>query len=77
MNTANWTPDLFMKRMEAREDWTFFRSSEVPDLHHTYIGKRKHARFHSAHGKRRMGGMGNQVIRLQEAILVLRAATEM
>jgi len=26
MNTANWIPDLFMKRMEARGDWTFFRS---------------------------------------------------
>lgn len=36
MNTANWIPDLFMKRMEAREDWTLFRSSEVPDLHDTY-----------------------------------------
>jgi len=36
MNTANWIPDLFMKRMEAREHWTFFRSSEVPDLHHSY-----------------------------------------
>ena len=36
MNTANWIPDLFMKRMEAREHWTFFRSSEVPELHHTY-----------------------------------------
>ena len=32
MNTANWIPDLFMKRMEARQDWTFFRSNEVPDL---------------------------------------------
>jgi ribonucleoside-diphosphate reductase alpha chain len=36
MNTANWIPDLFMKRMEAREHWTLFRSSEVPDLHETY-----------------------------------------
>jgi ribonucleoside-diphosphate reductase alpha chain len=36
MNTANWIPDLFMKRMEAREDWTFFRSNEVPDLHDLY-----------------------------------------
>ena len=33
LNTANWVPDLFMKRMEAREDWTLFRSNEVPDLH--------------------------------------------
>jgi ribonucleoside-diphosphate reductase alpha chain len=36
LNTANWIPDLFMKRMEARENWTFFRSCEVPDLHETY-----------------------------------------
>ena len=36
MNTANCIPDLFMKRMEAREDWTFFRSNEVPDLHDLY-----------------------------------------
>jgi ribonucleoside-diphosphate reductase alpha chain len=33
MNTACWVPDLFMKRMEARADWTLFRSSDVPDLH--------------------------------------------
>jgi ribonucleoside-diphosphate reductase alpha chain len=33
MNTANWIPDLFMKRMEAREEWTLFHSNEVPDLH--------------------------------------------
>jgi ribonucleoside-diphosphate reductase alpha chain len=25
-----------MKRMESRQDWTFFRSNEVPDLHDTY-----------------------------------------
>ncbi len=36
MNTACWIPDLFMQRMEAREDWTLFRSSDVPDLHETY-----------------------------------------
>jgi ribonucleoside-diphosphate reductase alpha subunit len=36
MNTANWIPDLFMKRMEARGTWTLFRSNEVPDLHETY-----------------------------------------
>lgn len=36
MNTACWIPDLFMKRMEAREDWTLFRSSEVPELHECY-----------------------------------------
>jgi len=36
MNTANWIPDLFMKRMEGRQHWTLFRSNEVPDLHETY-----------------------------------------
>jgi ribonucleoside-diphosphate reductase alpha chain len=36
MNTANWIPDLFMKRMEARQHWTLFRSNETPDLHDLY-----------------------------------------
>ncbi len=36
MNTANWIPDLFMKRMEARATWTLFRANEVPDLHDAY-----------------------------------------
>ncbi|MDO9352838.1 MAG: ribonucleoside-diphosphate reductase subunit alpha [Solirubrobacteraceae bacterium] len=36
MNTANWIPDLFMQRMEARGLWTLFRSSDVPDLHDLY-----------------------------------------
>jgi len=36
MNTANWIPDLFMKRMEARQHWTLFRANEVKDLHDLY-----------------------------------------
>jgi ribonucleoside-diphosphate reductase alpha chain len=36
MNTANWIPDLFMKRMEARGTWTLFRSNQVKDLHELY-----------------------------------------
>jgi ribonucleoside-diphosphate reductase alpha chain len=36
MNTANWIPDLFMKRMEARQNWTLFHSNETPDLHELY-----------------------------------------
>ena len=36
MNTANWIPDLFMKRMEARQSWTLFRSNEVKGLHELY-----------------------------------------
>ncbi len=36
MNTANWVPDLFMKRMEGRENWTLFRANQTPDLHDLY-----------------------------------------
>ena len=36
MNTANWIPDLFMKRMESREEWTLFQSNQTPDLHELY-----------------------------------------
>lgn len=36
LNTANWIPDLFMKRLEERGNWTLFRSNEVPDLHDLY-----------------------------------------
>ncbi|MGB0326259.1 MAG: ribonucleoside-diphosphate reductase subunit alpha [Akkermansiaceae bacterium] len=36
MNTANWIPDLFMKRMEARQHWTLFRANETSDLHDLY-----------------------------------------
>jgi ribonucleoside-diphosphate reductase alpha chain len=36
MNTANWVPDLFMKRMEERQNWTLFRANETPDLHDLY-----------------------------------------
>ena len=36
MNTANWVPDLFMKRMEARDTWSLFRTNETPDLHDLY-----------------------------------------
>jgi ribonucleoside-diphosphate reductase alpha chain len=33
MNTANWIPDLFMKRVMEDGDWTLFSPNEVPDLH--------------------------------------------
>lgn len=36
MNTANWIPDLFMKRVKEDKDWTLFSSEEVPDLHDLY-----------------------------------------
>lgn len=36
MNTANWIPDLFMKRMMEDKEWTLFSPDEVPDLHDLY-----------------------------------------
>jgi len=36
MNTANWIPDLFMKRVKASGHWTLFNPSDVPDLHDLY-----------------------------------------
>lgn len=33
MNTANWIPDLFMKRVMEKGEWTLFSPSDVPDLH--------------------------------------------
>jgi len=36
MNTANWVPDLFMKRVFDNEAWTLFSPSDVPDLHDLY-----------------------------------------
>lgn len=36
INTANWIPDLFMKRVREGGDWTMFSPEEVPDLHETY-----------------------------------------
>ena len=36
MNTANWVPDLFMKRLESDSDWTLFSPSDVPELHDIY-----------------------------------------
>lgn len=60
MNTANWIPDLFMKRMESRQHWTLFRSCDVPDLHDLYGQKferryqeyEQQAEAGNIHGKR-------------------------
>ena len=36
MNTANWIPDLFMKRVKEGAKWTLFSPGDVPDLHDLY-----------------------------------------
>jgi len=44
MNTANWIPDLFMKRVQEDGEWTLFSPDETPDLHHIY-GKKFDERY--------------------------------
>jgi ribonucleoside-diphosphate reductase alpha chain len=44
MNTANWVPDLFMKRVIEEKEWTLFSPDEVPDLHDLY-GKKFEERY--------------------------------
>ncbi len=36
MHTANWIPDLFMKRVRHNENWTLFSPNEASDLHELY-----------------------------------------
>src|SRR6185437_14306715 len=36
MNTANWIPDLFMKRVKEGGQWTLFSPHDTPDLHDLY-----------------------------------------
>jgi ribonucleoside-diphosphate reductase alpha chain len=36
MNTSNWIPDLFMKRVRANAEWTLFSPDETPELPETY-----------------------------------------
>ena len=36
MHTANWIPDLFMRRVQEGGEWTLFSPDEVPDLHDLY-----------------------------------------
>jgi ribonucleoside-diphosphate reductase alpha chain len=44
MNTANWIPDLFMKRVFDKGTWMLFSPDEVPDLH-DLTGKAFQARY--------------------------------
>lgn len=44
MHTANWIPDLFMKRVEEEGEWTLFSPNEVPDLH-DLVGRKFEERY--------------------------------
>jgi len=54
MNSANWIPDLFMKRVFDGGDWTLFSPNEVPDLHDLY-GKAFETRYEEYEAKARSG----------------------
>lgn len=45
MNTANWVPDLFMKRVFDDKEWTLFTPCTVPDLHDLF-GQAFEERYH-------------------------------
>jgi ribonucleoside-diphosphate reductase alpha chain len=44
MNTANWIPDLFMKRVMENGNWTLFSPADTPDLHDLF-GKAFEAKY--------------------------------
>ncbi len=54
MNTANWIPDLFMKRVSEDGDWTLLSPSDAPDLHDLY-GKAFEARYEAYEEQTRTG----------------------
>ncbi|MFT3863674.1 MAG: ribonucleoside-diphosphate reductase subunit alpha [Solirubrobacterales bacterium] len=65
MNTANWVPDLFMRRMERREHWTLFRSNQVPVLHDAY-GKEFERLYLEAEARAEAGEIYGQKIEALE-----------
>jgi len=58
MNTANWIPDLFLKRVRADESWTLFSPDETPDLHGLY-GKAFERRYQEYEQMARDGKIRN------------------
>jgi ribonucleoside-diphosphate reductase alpha chain len=56
MNTANWIPDLFMKRVAEDGEWTLLSPDEAPDLHDMY-GRAFEDRYLQYEAKARAGEM--------------------
>jgi ribonucleoside-diphosphate reductase alpha chain len=56
MNTANWIPDLFMRRVHEGADWTLFSPSECPDLH-DLVGKAFEKAYVAYEAKADAGGV--------------------
>lgn len=56
MNTANWIPDLFMKRVLDEGSWTLFSPNDVPELHDLY-GRAFEAKYTEYEAKAARGEM--------------------
>ncbi|HSG91150.1 MAG TPA: ribonucleoside-diphosphate reductase subunit alpha [Pseudomonadales bacterium] len=57
MNTANWVPDLFMKRVMEDAEWTLFSPSDAPDLH-DLVGSAFEQRYLAYEAMTRSGEIG-------------------
>ncbi|KKK13908.1 ribonucleotide reductase large subunit Rnr1 [Aspergillus ochraceoroseus] len=69
---ALWTPDLFMKRVEANGDWTLFCPSEAPGLADVYGDE-----FDALYEKYEKEGRGRRTIKAQKLwYAILEAQTE-
>ncbi|MDR2213815.1 MAG: ribonucleoside-diphosphate reductase subunit alpha, partial [Pseudomonadales bacterium] len=56
MNTANWIPDLFMKRVFEDAQWTLFSPNETPDLHELH-GRAFEEKYREYEAKAKAGQM--------------------
>ncbi len=54
MNTANWVPDLFLKRVCEEAEWTLFSPEETPDLHE--LSGKAFEKAYQAHEKKAANG---------------------
>ncbi|MBG8556383.1 ribonucleoside-diphosphate reductase subunit alpha [Hymenobacter guriensis] len=69
---ALWTPDLFMKRVEANGDWTLMCPHECPGLDTTFG-----AEFEKLYAKYEREGRGRKTIKAQELwFAILESQTE-
>ncbi len=65
MNTANWVPDLFMKRVAKEADWTLFSPNEVPDLHDLY-GKAFETQYEAYEALAEQGKIQSKTVNAQD-----------
>jgi len=61
MNTSNWIPDLFIKRVRQGAKWTLFSPSETPDLHELY-GKAFDKRYEYYEGLAAQGKIRSKTV---------------